>query len=638
MQNRTRFTTTAVLTSICAVGAFTLYQHSDTKETPDQVAQVTQGQVTQGQVTQGKLRPTLTAPPTILKRNKGKSKSKINGTGSISYQAEGVSAVNLADVPRVAQTTDVTTDYVVGGRQADSKFSDEQIAAAVAAAKSQATSSAIQNLDGSQKPKGFKLKSEVEFNGIDASDCCTNSGFSATVPPDVDMAAGPDHLIVVVNIAFEVFDKQGNSLTGPIPFAQFFDGTPGCTAFDGGFAAVFDPDVVYDTVNERFVIGIDGNGTDFCIAASQTRNPLGAWNRYGFATNVNGAFFDFPHMGVGEEAIFMGSNQFGGALPYGFEGRVFAINKEDMYNGSQILRVVTRELTPPGQEGLNNVRLDGTPQPSQQQPTGTPYYIMSEYFDGKVHSVYSWNDPFGANEWKLEGDVDLAAGSGVPCEGFSCFPISWPQKGSVEILAGNDFRGQETEYRNGYLWTTQTVSCNPGKGTRNCARWAQIDPTQVVPGVLNADLSLTAGVDGVIQAGVIGSDWDYRSFPSIATNNCDDMALGYSFSKKPGKAAATWYPSIYVTGRQSADPLGYVGGERLMKKGDASYFSFQDNGGVAPVRWGDYTGMTLDPDGKTFWYAGQYAGGKPANSIVSGLPLVNWGTYVSSFTFPGCKG
>ncbi|MBT8103460.1 MAG: hypothetical protein KJO95_10865 [Gammaproteobacteria bacterium] len=590
------------------------------------------------EATVSKLRPTPTAPPEILKRYKGKTKSKINGAGPHRYTSEGMSAVNLNDVSRSSAQSSPTVDYVVGGPQIDSKFTDEQIEAAVAAAQAQAKSSAVQNIDGSQKPVGKKIKSAgVDFNAIDAADCCTNSGFSATVPPDPDMAAGPNHLIVVVNIAFEIYDKQGNSLTGgPIPFADFFNGTPGCTAFDAGFAAVFDPDVVYDTENDRFVIGIDGNGTDFCVAASQTGDPLGGWNRYGFPTNVDGAFFDFPHMGVGEEAIFMGSNQFGGALPFGFQGRVFAMNKDDMYNGAAVLQVVTRELAPPGLEGVNNVKLDGTPQPAQQQPVGTPFYIMSEFFDGKVHSVYSWDDPFGADVWTLVGDVDLAAASGVPCEGFSCFPISWPQKGSVEILAGNDFRGQETEFRNGYLWTTQTISCNPGKGTRNCVRWAQIDPTQVVPAPDQTAFPLDATANGVIQAGVFGSTWDYRSFPSIAANDCNDMAVGYSYSKAPGNSGGTWFPSIFVNGRQSSDPLGYVSGERLLKKGDGAYSSFQDNGGAASVRWGDYTGMTLDPDGKTFWYAGQFAAGEPAISVISGNELANWGTYVGSFEYPGC--
>lgn len=583
-----------------------------------------------------RLKPSLTAPPEIYKRNKGTSKSRINGFGTHRYTADGPSPIYISDVSREIPSVDVS-DVVSGGMRVDSKFSAEQIAAAEAAAQAQEASAAVQNIDGSQRPVGFKPRGGVEFNAIDASDCCTDSGFSATVPPDVDMAAGPEHLIVVVNIAFEIYDKQGNSLTdGPVPFANFFDGTAGCTAFDGGgVAGVFDPDVLYDTVNDRFILGIDGNGTDFCVAATQTGDPLGGWNRYGFPTNINGAFFDFPHMGVGEEAIFMGSNQFGGALPFGFEGRVFAMDKVALYGGGP-LAVVSRELAPPGLEGGNNVKLDGTPQPAQQQPVGTPFYIMSENFDGKVHSVYSWNDPFGADEWVLEGDVDLAAASGVPCEGFSCFPISWPQKGSVEILAGNDFRGQETEYRNGMLWTTQTISCNPGKGTRNCVRWAQIDPTAVEPAPDQTAFPLDASTNGVLQANVFASDWGYRSFPSIAANNCDDMAVGYSYSKAPANSGGTWFPSIFVNGRQSSDPAGTVGGERLLKKGKTAYSSFQDNGGANPERWGDYTGMTLDPDGSTFWYAGQYAGGEPAVSVISGNDLANWGTYVGSFQFPGC--
>jgi hypothetical protein len=583
-------------------------------------------------VNQVRLRPTPTAPPEILKRNKGLTKSKFNGPGPHKYEAESASTINLADVPRVPASSSGATDYVIGGSRVDSKFTDEQVAAAQAAAASQAMSAAVQNIDGSQKPVGFKPKGNVEFDAIGAADCCNDIPFSATVPPDIDMAAGPNHLIAVVNASFEIYDKKGNSLTdGPIGFASFFAGTAGCSA-----AGTFDPDVVYDTVHDRFVLGIDGDGVDFCVAASQTGDPTGDWNRYGFPTNIDGAFFDFPHMGVGEEAIFMGSNQFGGALPFGFQGRIFAMDKAAMYEGTP-MAVVTREVAPPGLEGALNVKLDGTPQPSQQQPVGTPFYIMTEFFDGKVHSVYSWDDPFGTDTWVHEGDVDLAAGSGVPCEGFSCFPIPWPQKGSVEILEGNDFRGQETEYRNGYLWTTQTVSCNPGKGTRNCVRWAQIDPTQVTPAPDQTAFPLDASVNGVVQAGVFGSDWDYRSFPSIAANNCNDMAVGYSYSKAPGNSGGTWYPSIFVTGRQSSDPLGYVGGERLLKKAKEAYSSFQDNGGVAPERWGDYTGMTLDPNGKTFWYAGQYAGGEPAVSVISGNELANWGTYVGSFEFPGCN-
>ena len=113
------------------------------------------------EVAQAKLRPSPTAPPTILKRDKSQKKSRINGTGSIRYQADGHSSINLADVPRVAARSTDVVDYVRGGSRVDSRFSDEQIAAAVAAAQAQAKADAIQNIDGSQKPVGFKPEGGV---------------------------------------------------------------------------------------------------------------------------------------------------------------------------------------------------------------------------------------------------------------------------------------------------------------------------------------------------------------------------------------------------------------------------------------------------------------------------------------------
>ncbi|MGH8496509.1 MAG: hypothetical protein ACREVN_10290 [Gammaproteobacteria bacterium] len=555
------------------------------------------------------------------------------------------SSIDLADIPRTPRTQADDDLPVRGGDRIESKFTDAEVEAAQETAANQPVSPGIQNIDGSEKPVGPKPKLRSRFDSLHAGECCTGTGFSATVPPDPDMAAGPDHLIVVVNTAFEVYDWDGNSLTGPIQFATFFDPTrggtdpgagtptPGCTAFSFQFGAqrseVFDPDVVYDEDNDRFVIGIDGGGVSYCVAATATSDPTGAWNRYGFTTPP-GEFFDFPHMGVGADAIFVGSNQFapvgGGGLAFA-GGQVFAMDKFAMYDGD-LLTVVTRRLSDPGSPSGD--KFDGTPQPMQLHglpfpPSGSEHYIMGEFFDGKSHAVYSWEDPFGANDFEHEGDVDLAAGAGVPCENFSCFPVPWTQKGSPEILAANDYRGQETEWRDGLLWTTQTVSCNPDKGVRDCVRWAQIDPTEVQPGTLNMDGSLTSTTDGVIQAGVFGSSNYFRTFPSIAVNSCNDMAVGYS------RGSEKEFPSVFVAGRRASDSLGTIGGESKLHDGEEPYSSFQNNGGVAPQRWGDYSGMTIAPDGTTFWYVGEYARENTPNQFA------NWGNFVGSFEIQGCN-
>lgn len=575
------------------------------------------------------------------------------GAGQVTWAAAGESesqslkaiptAIELADVPRDDSEPPGTALPVRGEDRAESKFDDQQVEAAQQNAANQPVSSAIQVIGGVQRPAGVTPTLLSSFDALHAGQCCRRTGYAATVPPDPDIAAGRNYLIVVVNTTFEIYDLHGKSLTGPIQLATFFDPTrggtnpgagkptPGCTAYalfaGAQYGAVFDPDVVYDEANDRFVIGVDGNGDSYCVAASRSGNPTRAWNRYGFST-PRGEFADFPHMGVGTEAIFLGSNQFTDFDDF-FEfagGRVFAMNKSEMYAGSP-LTVVTRRLR--DRRSPSGDKLDGTPQPMQLHglpfpAASTAHYIMGEFFDGKSHAVYAWSDPFGRNRFVHLGDVDLAAASGVPCEDYSCFPVPWPQKGSPEIMQANDYRGEETEWRNGLLWTTQGISCNPRKRTTDCVRWAQIDPADVRPGRLRRDGSLTSGIRGVIQAGVFGSAGHYRTFPSLAANSCNDMAVGYS------RGGADEFPSLFVAGRRASDPLGTVGGERLLIRSKVPYSSFQDNEGYYPERWGDYSGMTIAPDGKTFWYVGEYARARTPN------PFANWGTYVGSFRIPGC--
>ena len=511
---------------------------------------------------------------------------------------------------------------VAGGAQITSQFTEEQVAAAQALAKAQGPQDGINvlpngadnlevNNNGNGKgvgKKGPKLRSVID--SIGAEDCCVDSPFTATVPPDPELAVGPDHLVAAINVTIEIYDKQGNVELPAIAFGSLFP--PGFVPFDacsGGFP--FDPDVVFDEAEGRYIIGYDGGGAFYCMAVSQTDDAMGDYWLYWFdASNGLSEFFDFPHMGVGHDALYVGSNQFSGQGCPGFcYGVVHAVNKADLYSGNA--PAVIRQVVP---------NFDGTPQPANPSgaiegtlPDSGPHYIMTEVFDGKHHSVYAWDDPFGANNFYLVGDVDLATASGVPCEGGSCFPIPVPQNdGGNLLLAGNDWRGQETKQRNGSLWTTQHISCNPGSNVVNCVRWAEIDPTQVSPGL--------DSTDGVIQAGVFAADdGNSRWFPSLNVNRCGDMAIGYS------KSGPDMLPSVAITGRRNNDTPGFVRSEVDVFAGTEIYRSFQS--GV--TRWGDYTSMAIDPNGKDFWYIGQSTG--PNDN-----PFINYQNVIAKANF-GCR-
>ena len=550
-------------------------------------------------------------------------------SGALTGSYDGPVSVDLADMPAAA-TLD-SEGVVTGGARMESPFSAEQIAQAQALALAKGPQSGVNvlengadNLDVNNNGKGKgigkkgpKIKGVVD--SIGAEDCCVSAPYSAVVPPDSEMTAGPDNLIATVNVTAEIYDKAGNVLIPAFNLGAIFDLFPGYVPYDAcGSNYTFDPDVVYDESADRFVMGYDGGGAFYCMAVTATGDPTGVWYLYWFdGSNALDEFFDFPHMGVGTDAIYVGSNQFYGASEgCGFcGGAVFAVNKADLYNG--VFPTVVRQniLNGPG-----GTPFDSTPQPANpfgaaegSFPTSGPQYIMTEAYDGIHHTVWAWDDPFGANNLSIVGFVDLAASSGVPCDSFSCYPVPVPQNdGGALYLDGGDWRGMETKYRNGSLWTTQTISCNPGSGTVNCIRWAEIDPTAVVPAYYS-----TAGV---IQAGVFATDDGvHRIYPSLTVNMCGDMAIGYS------KSSEDMFPSAAITGRRHNDLPGFVRSEVDVMDGTEVYRSFQ----AGVTRWGDYSSMVTDPNGVDFWHIGEYAG-------ESSNPLINWRNAISNSKF-GCS-
>lgn len=459
----------------------------------------------------------------------------------------------------------------------DGLRSEAELAAMRAAALKLPTSDRVQNLV--EEAEVTAVTPGVSFDSIDYNECCGGGG---NVPPDPELAAGPDHVIAVVNVAFEIYDKNGNSLIGPTTFSSFMASNPNCTG-------VFDPNVLYDEREDRYMLGIDADGTHYCIAVSQTGDPTGAWNIYAFETGSASVFFDYPHAGVGNDAIYMGGNMFTSSF---LDARVWAFEKAAMYAGEAadfvMHQLATSEDTP---QPLN---LHGWQQGTW--PIDGPHYFFTETnYNGATYSVFKWEDPFGTNNLSKVGTVNLVNATGVAAG----MPLNVPQQ-SGGTLQANDFRPQDFEYRNGYAWSVQTIACNPGSGSVNCIRWVQLDPATAT----------------VVDAGVYASNSEYRFFGDLAVNHCDDMLVGYT------KSSSSMYPGVYVAGRQSSDAAGTLQSEVLLKAADVPYTAFDSS----PHRFGDYTEMTIAPDGITFWYLGEY-------SKNTGTTSGRWGNYIGSFRF-----
>jgi hypothetical protein len=434
---------------------------------------------------------------------------------------------------------------------------------------------------------GSNLQVEAFADAIDGRDVCrTPSGAPCNVvPPDTQMAVGPNHLVTVVNVAIEIFDKSAHLLSGPTYFRNFFAGVPGCSP------RYFDPNVLYDEAADRYFIGIDVRGEGYCLAASATGDPTGAWNRYFIPIVTLPDFFDYPQAGVGRDAIYLGGTNF--LADGSTTGPVFAIRKDELYAGTPIT-VATGVL------GAENV-----PQPANlhgfQQGTwprvGPHYIITDDVYDGRTYGVWTWSNPFGGGQLTKEGVLDLNAATGV----VAGLPPAMPQSGGDDLYP-NDFRSMDLEYRNGFYWTTNTIACNPGTGTVECTRWAVFEPHSL----------------HVLDAGVVASNDVHRGYGDLAVDACGNMALGYSI------ASASTTPGIAVAGRRFFDPRGKLRPEQLVLAGQQTYTATDP----PPHRWGDYGELTIDPNGRDFYFFNEYA-------KAIDYPNQSFGTYISKLSF-GC--
>lgn len=497
------------------------------------------------------------------------------------YDAVTPAVTNFADVDPNAPHGDSMYDRWLRGEidldENDGIRSEVELAALREAAMRMGETAGVQI---AQSGPGLRAPTPT---GIGFASMDYNNG-GGSVPPDPEMAVGPNHIIAVVNVAVAIYDKNGTALLGPVPAGSLYS-QPSCTS------GLYDPNVLYDEEEDRWIIAFDKGAFSasggYCLLASQSGNPLGTWNEYFFQVNSSSGWLDYPHAGVGDNFIFMGGNIFTLGGNY-VEGRIYAFNKANLYAGvavSAVSQGLTATYDTPQPINLHGASTGTWPN------WGNKHYIMAEPFDGVNYTLFEWDTV------TLTNQGNLAIGTGG-------MPVPVVQNGGANIRA-NDFRPLDFEYRNGYGWTTATNACNPGSGTVNCLVWAQID-------LDNAAL-------GPAGSGVYGSNGDHRFFPDLAVNHCNDMALGYT------KSNSSIFPSVWVTGRESGDPVGQLQAEIQMKAGEIAYVAFDS----PPYRWGDYTGMTIDPDGLTFWYMGEY-------SKITGNPNGRWGNYIASFTYPNC--
>jgi len=398
--------------------------------------------------------------------------------------------------------------------------------------------------------------------------------------PDPNGDVGPDHYMQMVNAAFQIFDKNGNTLYGPANNSTLWDG------FEGPWTGTNDghPIVLYDEYADRWIASHRALPNDpdppfyELIAVSQTGDPTGAWYRYAYEFD-NSPYK--PKFGVWPDGYYftMGST-------------VCVLDRTAMIAGDPTAQLI---MFTTSYSLLLPSDADGATMP----PAGSPAYMMCLDTD----SLRMWEVDV---DWEIPSNSSMTNTTSLCVDPYSNPWYNISQPGTTTQLWSRFGRLMyRLQYRN--FGTHEVLLTNH---TVNAAGLGQA-------GIRWYEIRNNGGGWEIYQQGTFAlADGNGRWMGSMAMNGNGDIAIGYSVS------GSSTYPSIRLAGQTAANS-----GTGILDVDETSIFE-----GYAShtdwTFWGEISMMTVDPsDDKTFWSTNEYSNGG-----------YFWKTQIASFTIaPYCR-
>jgi hypothetical protein len=434
-------------------------------------------------------------------------------------------------------------------------------------------------------------------------------------PSDNSLAAGPNHIVQIVNSRMAIFSKAGKQfkesgtpLYGPVNTNTVFRGFGGaCELRNNGDAVVR-----YDQVADRWLIvmpvfrrGTPREGEkegpySMCYALSVTSDPFGAYYRYEFLRPL---FPDYPRPAVWPDGYYNPSSTSDDVI----QKHACVVDRAKMLKGE---RATEQCAIIDGVNFLNNADVEGKTLP----PAGAPNIMIAaggaqlkKVMEDDAVLVWTfhvdWTDP---SKTKIAGPERIAvAPYRYLCDGQLTHCV--PQPGTESRLdAQGDKIMQRLVYRR--LGNQESIvavhSVNTAAGAGG-VRWYEF---RVDTGGPKKERRVT-----LHQQGTYAPDNAYRWMASPAIDRRGNIAIGYSFGGTPHFAGQRF------AARLASDPKGVLSlRETVLVEGE---------GVQNAMRWEDYTQTAIDPnDDCTIWYVGDY--------MKKGV--TSYSSRIGAFRLPGC--
>jgi hypothetical protein len=391
-----------------------------------------------------------------------------------------------------------------------------------------------------------------------ASQAFPGPSISGLTPGDPNLSVGPNHVVCTINGQIAFYTKAGAPTFSVSPNAFF--------ASLGSYSLVFDCRTVYDRYAGRYWIMYSayssGNQGYWLVALSDDADPNGTWALWELDASKNGnthvnMWADYPGLGYNENALVLTANMYG------------------TYSGGKV-RVALKNQFLAGSPTITYTDFWNISEPSG----GQAWSLQPARTVGFSHMPYFCNVS-GNNRANVFGIQNVTTSPSLVSRAVTIptfngsVPDAEQMGGSVELWC-IDARIFDVHARDNLITFNHHVNVS----SRCACQWFEIDATGMPSSA------------SLVQSGKFTASNRDIYFGTVVTNGSGHMAAGL------GRSGSAEYISIYSAGRLATDPLGSFAAQTLVLAGTRYYTGEGGN----PVRWGDYSGLVVDPvDDSTFW-------------------------------------
>lgn len=404
-------------------------------------------------------------------------------------------------------------------------------------------------------------------------------------PPDPDIAAGPEDILLVVNSSIARYSKAGQQTNLQTLQQWFANLIPAICPSGAGGCRMVDPTIRYDSLHGRFLLSCFSENatslkTHFLLSVSNSSSFSGGWKNWALEGSRNGTVqtsfeIDFPQLGYDANAVYLTANMFNAADVFQY-AKIRILKKAELYTPA------TTTLTFQDLWDLRNE--DGT-RAETIQPTllrgrpgsGIPPGVL-------INASTTANADF-LTLWRIESPL-------------SPTPVA-----------------TRTTLRN--IWRYDLPALISQRGTT----W-RLDPgdTRILKAIVRNGILFTARNTG------------YSADPTTVTYDRIDLAPNRVTLQSRHISGTFFFPAFDVPaslGPANALPNKLITGTSTDSSGAAAFLGLTDvkageDSFEAGNRWGDYSGAAIDPILGGLWVYGEYA---KLRAGTSG----RWGTWAALF-------